>query len=180
MVGELLRFEPETRFTYAGKNTIDSLEVSGKIYSTSADGHPKEIGSIYYTATRCVGNPVTDFLNRWGSPVDEVTRLKNPNKVDEGGAMNFVAPRSNEPYGRVSGDFNPIHVSEMFASYANLPGTVTHGMYTSAAVRRIVENWMAGGETRRFHRWSASFTGMVLPRDKVQVKMAHTGMLQGR
>ena len=180
LVGELLRFEPETRFTYAGKNTIESLEVSGKIYSASVQGHPKEVGSIEYTATRCVGNPVTDFLNRWGSPLDEVTRLKNPNKVDEGEATSFTAPRSNEPYGRVSGDFNPIHVSDMFASYANLPGTVTHGMYTSAVVRRIVENWMAGGETRRFSRWSASFTGMLLPRDKVQVKMSHTGMIQGR
>ena len=180
VVGEMLRFEPKTRLTYAGKNKIDSLEVSGKIYSASVEGHPKEIGSIDYAATRCVGNPVTDFLNRWGSPVDEVTRLKNPNKVDEGEATNFIAPRSNEPYGRVSGDFNPIHVSEMFASYANLPGTVTHGMYTSVAVRRIVENWMAGGESRRFHRWSASFTGMLLPRDKVQVKMSHTGMIQGR
>ena len=180
VVEELLRFEFETCFTYAGKNTIGSLEVSGMIYSTSVQGHPKQIGSIDYAAGRCVGNPVTDFLNRWGSPVDEVTRLKNPNKVDEGEATNFVAPRSNEPYGRVSGDFNPIHVSEMFASYANLPGTVTHGMYTSAAVRRIVENWMAAGETRRFSRWSASFTGMLLPRDKVQVKMSHTGMIRGR
>ena len=180
LVGELLRIEPETRFTYVGKNTIGSLEVSGKIYSSSVQGHPKQIGSIDYNARRCVGNPVTDFLNRWGSPVDEVTRLKNPNNVDEGEATNFVAPRSNEPYGKVSGDFNPIHVSEMFASYANLPGTVTHGMYTSAAVRRIVENWMAAGETRRFKRWSASFTGMLLPMDKVQVKMSHTGMIRGR
>ena len=180
LVGELLRFEPKTRLTYAGKDTIDSLEVSGKIYSASVQGHPKQVGSIDYAAGRCVGNPVTDFLNRWGSPLDEITKLKNPNKFDEGEATNFIAPRSNEPYGRVSGDFNPIHVSEMFASYANLPGTVTHGMYTSAAVRRIVENWMAGGESRRFSRWSASFTGMLLPRDKVQVKMAHTGMIRGR
>ena len=180
LVGERLRFEPETRFTYAGRNIIGSLEVSGKIYSASPQGHRKPIGSIDYTARRCVGNPVTDFLNRWGSPVDEIIRLKNPSNVDEGKATNFVAPRSNEYYGRVSGDFNPIHVSEMFASYANLPGTVTHGMYTSAVVRSIVENWMAAGETRRFKRWSASFTGMLLPKDKVQVKISHTGMIQGR
>ncbi len=180
LIGEQLKFEMETRYTYSGKNLISSLEVSGNILSTSMREHPKRIGSIDYKAGRCVGNPVTDFLSRWGSPVEEVVRLKNPNIVDEGQASSFKAPRSNELYGRVSGDYNPIHVSDMFATYANLPGTVTHGMYTSAAVRSITEKWMASGEIQGFKRWSASFTGMVLPGDEIQVKMSHTGMVQGR
>lgn len=180
LIGEQLTFEPETRFFYAGKNLISSLEVSGRIFSASFQGGTKPIGSIDYTGGRCVENPVMEFLSRWGSSVDEVIRLKNPNNVDEGQASSFTAPRSNELYGRVSGDYNPIHVSKMFAKYANLPGTVTHGMYTSAAVRCITEDWMAGGQTQRVKRWSASFTGMVLPGDKVQVKMSHTGMIQGR
>lgn len=180
LIGELLRFEPETRLTYAGKNVINGLKVSGTVYSVSMPGRSKRIGSIDYTAGRCVGNPVIDFLNRWGSPVDKVIKIKNPYTIDEGKASSFTAPRSNELYGRVSGDFNPIHVSQMFAKYANLPGTVTHGMYTSAAVRRITESWMAGGETQRFKRWSASFTGMLLPEDNVQVIISHTGMIQGR
>lgn len=178
--GEQLRFEPETRYTYAGKNLISSLEVSGRILSTSTHGESKQIGSIDYKAGRCAGNPVTDFLSRWGSPLEGVIKLKNPNNVNEGEASSFKAPRSNELYARVSGDYNPIHVSEMFAAYANLPGTITHGMYTSAAVRSITEQWMARGETQCFKRWFASFTGMVLPGDKIQVKMSHTGMVQGR
>ena len=178
--GEQLRFEPETHYTYAGKNLISSLEVSGRILSTSTQRGSKQIGSIDYRAGRCAGNPVTDFLSRWGSPLEELIRLKNPNNVDEGDASSFRAPRSNELYGRVSGDYNPIHVSDMFATYANLPGMITHGMYTSAAVRSITEQWMARGETQCFKRWSASFTGMVLPGDKIQVKMSHTGMVQGR
>ncbi len=179
-IGETLRFEPETRFAYAGKNVISSLQITGSIYSTSMPGQPKQVGSIDYTAGRCVGNPVIDFLNRWGPPVDKVIKLKNPYSIDEGQASSFTAPRSNELYARISGDFNPIHVSQMFAEYANLPGTLSHGMYTSAAVRRITESWMADGETQRFKRWSAAFTGMLLPGDKVHVKISHVGMIQGR
>ena len=41
LIGEMLRFEPETRFSYAGKNVISSLQVSGSIYSISMLGRPK-------------------------------------------------------------------------------------------------------------------------------------------
>ena len=180
LIGEHLNIESETRFTYDGKNSISSLEVSGTIYPVSVRGQPRKIGSIAYTAGKCVGNPVLDCLSRWGLRVDEVVKLENPNNINEGQPSSFIAPRSNELYGRVSGDFNPIHVSEMFAKLANLPGTITHGMYTSAAVRCITEKWMAGGETQRFKRWSIFFTGMLLPGDKVQVSMSHTGMIRGR
>jgi fatty acid synthase subunit beta len=80
----------------------------------------------------------------------------------------------------VSGDYNPIHVSRVSASYANLPGTITHGMYSSAAVRSLVETWAAEnniGWVRSFH---ASLVGMVLPNDDIQVKLQHVGMVGGR
>ncbi len=38
------------------------------------------------------------------------------------------------------GDFNPIHISPYFSDYASLPGTITHGMWSSAATRKYVEN----------------------------------------
>ena len=46
------------------------------------------------------------------------------------------------------------------------PGTITHGMYSSAAVRSLVETWAAENNVGRvFEAYPRqSLTGMVLPR----------------
>lgn len=40
------------------------------------------------------------------------------------------APKTNQPYALSSGDLNPIHTEMTFAKLANLPSTITHGMWT--------------------------------------------------
>lgn len=91
-----------------------------------------------------------------------------------------IIPATNEAYGRVSKDYNPIHTSSVFAAYASLPGTITHGMFSSAVVRSIVEFAAANGLRRRFRKFSARFTGMVLPGDELQINFKHTAMVSGR
>ena len=57
----------------------------------------------------------------------------------------YCAPSTNEPYSKVSEDFNPIHTNPYFAAFASLSGTITHGMFTSAATRWYVETVIAKG-----------------------------------
>ena len=94
--------------------------------------------------------------------------------------LSFQAPASNEQYAHVSGDFNPIHVSQVFASYVGLEGTITQGMYTSALVRGFVETWAADNDVGRVKSFDCSFEDMVLPNDHLNVKLWHVGMLSGR
>ena len=64
-------------------------------------------------------------------------------------------------YAGASGDFNPIHWSDRFATSVGLPGVIAHGMFTMALVGRAVTEWAGApdaGEARRaawrlFH-WS--------------------------
>ena len=179
LIGKELKFEPKSRYTYSAKNVIKSLQVSGKILE-SASERLRQVGLIKFKTGKCAGNSVTDFLGRHAVQTKEVNQLQNPLNIESTDATSFRTPRSNELYGRASGDYNPIHVSKFFATYANLPGTVTHGMYTSAIVRGMTEKWMAGGDAKRFKRWEASFVGMVLPGDKLQVRMSHVGSSKGR
>jgi len=179
ILGADLLFRTQTRATYKDKSTYSGLRTSGHIFSQASNGSLKQIGRVSYVTGPCHGNPLTDFLGRYGSEVTKVAKLQNPGHIGNSSLV-FRAPSDNELYGRISGDYNPIHVSEAFAAYADLPGTITHGMYVSAVVRRIVESWVGGGDPRRFKRYSASFTGMVLPGSSIQVLIAHTGMLQGR
>ena len=55
----------------------------------------------------------------------------------------YRTPSTDEPYSRVSGDFNSIYTNPYFSAFASLPDTVTHGMFTSATARWYVETVVA-------------------------------------
>lgn len=44
-------------------------------------------------------------------------------------------------YAGASGDFNPIHWSDRFATKVGLPGVIAHGMFTMALVGRAITEW---------------------------------------
>jgi acyl dehydratase len=44
-------------------------------------------------------------------------------------------------YAGASGDFNPIHWSDRFATKVGLPGVIAHGMLTMALVGRAITAW---------------------------------------
>lgn len=45
-------------------------------------------------------------------------------------------------YAGASGDFNPIHWSEGFATSVGLPGVIAHGMWTMGSVVNLVTDWV--------------------------------------
>ena len=44
-------------------------------------------------------------------------------------------------YAGASGDFNPIHWNERFATEVGLPGVIAHGMFTMGAAVQLVSDW---------------------------------------
>lgn len=44
-------------------------------------------------------------------------------------------------YAGASGDFNPIHWNERFATSVELPGVIAHGMFTMGAAVQLVTDW---------------------------------------
>lgn len=45
-------------------------------------------------------------------------------------------------YAGASGDFNPIHFSDVTAASAGLPGVLAHGMLTAALGLQVVADWV--------------------------------------
>lgn len=45
-------------------------------------------------------------------------------------------------YAGASGDFNPIHWNERFATAVGLPGVIAHGMFTMGAAVQLVTDWV--------------------------------------
>jgi fatty acid synthase subunit alpha, fungi type len=128
-----------------------TVSVSGDVFIRDQLKRLVKVGSIDFKQDECRGNPVLAYLQRNGAPQALITLLTNEgyNMTSDEGAVSFSSPLTNEPYSCFSGDFNPIHVNPYFSNYASLPGTITHGMWSSAATRKYVENVVARGHPHR-------------------------------
>jgi acyl dehydratase len=59
-------------------------------------------------------------------------------------------------YAGASGDFNPIHWSDRFATKVGLPGVIAHGMYTMALAGQAVLAW--AGDPAAIVEYGVRFT----------------------
>jgi acyl dehydratase len=71
-------------------------------------------------------------------------------------------------YAGASGDFNPIHIDEEFATSVGLPGKILHGLWTMAQVARALTE--AGGGPESLKRLSVQFRGMGFPEQELVVR----------
>lgn len=180
LLNQTLTFRLQTLIHFKNKTVYSRVETIGQVLLELPTKEIIQVASVDYDAGLSHGNPVTDYLQRYGTSIEQPVIFENPIPLSGKTPLVLRAPSSNETYARVSGDFNPIHVSRVFSSYANLPGTITHGMYSSAAVRSLVETWAAENNVGRVRSFHCNLVGMVLPNDDIQVKLQHTGMVAGR
>jgi acyl dehydratase len=71
-------------------------------------------------------------------------------------------------YAGASGDFNPIHIDNDFATAVGLPRNILHGLWTMAQVARA-QTEAAGGDPRSQRRLSVQFRGMGVPEEEIVV-----------
>jgi len=180
LLNKTITFRLQSLVRFKNKTVFSSVQTTGEVLLELPTKEIIQIASVDYEAGVSHGNPVLDYLQRNGSTIDQPVHFENAIPLSGKTPLVLKAPASNETYARVSGDYNPIHVSRVFASYANLPGTITHGMYSSAAVRSLVETWAAENHIGRVRSFHASLVGMVLPDDQIEVKLQHVGMVSGR
>ena len=180
LLNQTLTFRLQTIVRFKNKTVFSSVETVGQVLLELPTKEVVQVASGDYSAGESHGNPVVDYLQRHGKSIEQPVNFEHPIPLSGKTPLIIRAPASNDTYARVSGDYNPIHVSRVFASYANLPGTITHGMYSSAAVRSLVETWAAENNIGRVRSFHASFVGMVLPNDDIEVKLQHVGMVAGR
>ncbi|KAK9387219.1 acyl transferase domain-containing protein [Lipomyces mesembrius] len=180
LLNQTLTFRLETFVRYKNKTVFSSVRTTGQVLLELPTREIIQIGTVEYETSESHGNPVIDYLERHGSTIEQPIMFENSIPLNASTELVYRAPASNEGYARVSGDYNPIHVSRVFAEYANLRGNITHGMYSSAAVRSLVETWAAENHVARVRGFNCSFVGMVLPNENIETKLHHVGMIAGR
>ncbi|MFI8001900.1 MaoC family dehydratase [Streptomyces sp. NBC_00178] len=80
-------------------------------------------------------------------------------------AQSFPVTRATlVQYAGASGDFNPIHWNEKFATEVGLPDVIAHGMFTMAEAIRVVTDW--AGDPGAVVEYGVRFTKpVVVPND---------------
>ncbi|KAA5833724.1 MaoC family dehydratase [Saccharopolyspora hirsuta] len=77
-------------------------------------------------------------------------------------------------YAGASGDFNPIHWNERFATEVGLPDVIAHGMLTMAVAGRVVSEWT--GDPGAIVHYSVRFTRpVVVPDDGTGARVDVSG-----
>jgi len=148
LTGAKLFFKLQSELQFKDKTTYSSATVKGEVFVRDQLKNFNRVGNVNYEKEPCQGNPVIAYLQRHGKAMGRPVLF-------EGGGYSirsddkYIAPKTNLPYSTISGDFNPIHVNPYFSDFAQLPGTITHGMWSSAATRKYLENALAGGVPER-------------------------------
>ncbi|KAK9737294.1 fatty acid synthase alpha subunit Lsd1 [Basidiobolus ranarum] len=145
--GADVTFRLNSLLKYKNNTLYSSVHTTGTVTMKISTKEVVQIAAVEYESGESHGNPVTEYLKRVGQPIEQAVNFSNGGysvmpQGDEFSSV-FNAPASNEPYAMVSGDFNPIHVNPYFADLAELPGTITHGMWTSASTKKFVEIFAA-------------------------------------
>ncbi|MFF7202035.1 MULTISPECIES: MaoC family dehydratase [unclassified Streptomyces] len=81
-------------------------------------------------------------------------------------AQSFPVTRATlVQYAGASGDFNPIHWNEKFATEVGLPDVIAHGMFTMAEAVRVVTDWV--GDPGAVVEYGVRFTRpVIVPNDE--------------
>lgn len=94
-----------------------------------------------------------------------------------------LPPRSYEvnrvdlvKYAGASGDFNPIHWNERFATSVGLPDVIAHGMYTMGQVGRFLADW--AGDPGAVEECGVRFSAPVVVPDETGATIDVSGVVE--
>ncbi|KAJ2085938.1 fatty acid synthase alpha subunit Lsd1, partial [Coemansia sp. S142-1] len=180
----ILEFRLSSMYRFKSHAVYSNIVTTGRVMMQVSTKEYVHIADVTYECGESYGNPVVEYLKRHGQPIADSYYFENGgySVMPHGSEFSSIthSPGTNEAYSNISSDHNPIHTNAYFADYADLPGTITHGMWTSASTRKFVETFAADNHPERVKAYEVEFVGMVLPNDQLETKLSHVGMKDGR
>ncbi|KAJ2058736.1 fatty acid synthase alpha subunit Lsd1 [Coemansia sp. S146] len=181
--GSDIEFCLGSKYRFMSESIYSSILTTGRAFIKTLSGRLVHIADVYFECGVSAKDPVVEYLRRHkaapavllfdhdGHPLVPFGEARQPQ---------VTVPDSNWEYANLSADGNPIHTNPYIADVAGLPGTITHGLWTSASTRALVEYYAADDEPERIRMYQANFVGMVMPRDELRTELFHIGMKGGR
>ncbi|KAJ2162515.1 fatty acid synthase alpha subunit Lsd1, partial [Coemansia sp. RSA 552] len=181
--GVLVEFCLDSEYHFKTPDVYSSIVVTGTVTIRQPNCRPVCVADVDFAWNTCSEDPVAKYLRKHKVPVEDYLFEDSGYSLATTARAHLVrmtAPDSNWDYARYSFDSNAFHLNPYIADYANLPGTITHGCWTSASTRSIMERVVAGGHPERIRMYQTNFIDMVLPQDELTTEFTHVGMKQGR
>ncbi|KAJ2495943.1 fatty acid synthase alpha subunit Lsd1, partial [Coemansia sp. RSA 1972] len=177
-----IEFCLDSEYRYKSDNIYSSIVTTGTVTVKTRGGRRVHIADVDFQHTEAKNNPVVDYLSRHAVDVETfMFEDGGYSLVDSANVhpAHVIVPDSNWDYACLSMDCNPVHTNPYIGDFAGNSGTVTHGLWTSASTRSIVERIVACGHPERIRAHSAEFIGMVFPTDRLSTELSHVGMKSG-
>ncbi|KAJ1867276.1 fatty acid synthase alpha subunit Lsd1, partial [Coemansia sp. RSA 486] len=178
-----LEFCIDSKYRYLSDSAYSGISTTGQVILKRPRGKPVHIADVNFQWGEAAADPVIEYLKRHSVGSNIVL-------FDDGGykivpqagesQVTTLTPDNNAEAACITGDFNPIHTNPYIADIAGLPDTITHGLWTSSAIRAVVESCVAADQPKRVRVFKTDFIGMVVPGDKLKTKIQHIGMSDGQ
>ncbi|KAJ2057394.1 fatty acid synthase alpha subunit Lsd1 [Coemansia sp. S146] len=181
--GSQVEFCLDSMYRFKSDDVYSSISTTGRASILVPTGRPVHIANVHFECGTSVKDQVIEYLRRHEVPSTtslsdgDGYSLVSPSNQE---LLQVTVPDSNWEYAKVSADGNAIHTNPYIADVAGLPGTITHGLWTSASTRALVECYAANDEPERIRMFRTNFVGMVLPKDQLRTELLHVGMKGGR
>ncbi|KAJ2801247.1 fatty acid synthase alpha subunit Lsd1, partial [Coemansia furcata] len=181
--GSDIEFRLDSKYRFLSENVYSSISTTGRAFIKTSSGQSVHVAHIDFECGVAAKDPVIEYLRRHDAASNPLLFDGDGYSLislDETQQPQVRVPDSNWEYANLSADGNPLHINPYIAGVVGLPGPVTHGLWTSASTRAIVECYAANDEFERIRMYEAHFVGMVLPRDELRTELFHVGMKGGR
>ncbi|KAJ2052530.1 fatty acid synthase alpha subunit Lsd1 [Coemansia sp. S16] len=178
-----VEFRLDSKYRFKSESVYSSILTTGRAFIKTLSGQSVHIADVVFECGVSAEDPVIEYLRRHETASDLLLFDHDGHllvSLDETQQPQVRVPDSNWEYSRLSADGNPMHINSYMADLLGLPGPVTHGLWTCASTRAMVECYAADDEPERIRMYQANFVGMVLPRDELRTELFHTGMKSGR
>ncbi|KAJ1913005.1 fatty acid synthase alpha subunit Lsd1, partial [Coemansia sp. S17] len=178
-----VEFRLDSKYRFKSESVYSSVLTTGRAFIKTFSGQSVHIADVVFECGVSAEDPVIEYLRRHEAASDSLLFDHDGHllvSLDETQHPQVRVPDSNWEYAKLSADGNPIHTNPYMADLLGLPGLITHGLWTSASTRALVECYAADDEPERIRMYQANFVGMVLPKDQLRTKLSHVGMKSGR
>ncbi|KAJ2750540.1 fatty acid synthase alpha subunit Lsd1, partial [Coemansia pectinata] len=181
--GSDIEFRLDSKYRFMSESIYSRILTTGCAFIKALSGRLVHIADIYFECGVSAKDLVVEYLRRHKA-APEVLLFDHDGHtlvpLGDTQQPQVTVPDSNWEYAYLSADGNPIHTNPYIADVAGLPGTITHGLWTSASTRALVEYYAADDEPGRIRMYQANFVGMVMPKDELWTELFHVGMKSGR
>lgn len=107
--GAVLTFKVKSEVHYQDKTTYRKASVQGAAFIRDRTKALVQVATVDYEGGRSIGNPVVEYLKRQGQPTGLPVPLETGGYalITDLAASTYTTPKTNEPYSKISGDYNP-------------------------------------------------------------------------